>query len=110
MRWEECDWSNLGSAISLRFSIAAVFGSKHQLFLRVVEVTHRPAVVAALLNFQKLLCRQILSLLRRIQFRPVLGELIASMLCRIERAVGCECESIGVSDSSRITTRRRVLL
>src|SRR5262249_13089968 len=52
--------------------VSAVFGREHQLLLKTVEIAGGPAVIPPFLEVQQLFGRQLRSLFRLIEFRPVL--------------------------------------
>src|SRR5690242_905627 len=103
MPGEERDRRRLvGADADLLAAVAAVFGSEHELVLILVEVALRPAVIAALLDGDDLLGRQIRALLHRVELRPVLRELIAAVLGRVKLAGGIEREAFAVADAGGI--------
>src|ERR1700680_4097812 len=59
-------------------AVAAVLGSEDELLLAQVEVAIRPAVVGAALQLHQLLRRLLGALLRRVEARPVLSQLVAA--------------------------------
>src|ERR1700733_1494622 len=63
-------------------AIAAVFRRKHQLILFLVIIALGPAIVGAGDELNQFLGRQIRALRRRIEARPILKELIATVLGR----------------------------
>src|SRR5579875_4186700 len=92
-------------------AIAAVLRREHELLLHAVVVAVRPAVVAALDHTQQLLGREVCALLRREAPRPVLAQLIAPVLGRIDAAAGgVDCDAIRIADARGIALRRRELL
>src|SRR5258706_904114 len=93
----------LGADTDLLATIAAVFRSEHQLSLLVVEIAFRPAVISALSQLDKLFSRQVLTLPCRIKLRPVLAELVPSMLRGEDAAGGIKGESFAVAQAARIS-------
>src|SRR5450432_2272280 len=80
-------------------AIAVVLGREHQLLLRGVEVALRPPVVAALHDLEQLLRRKIGALLRRVEPRPVVAELVAAVLRGVELPRGVERDADGVANA-----------
>ncbi len=69
-------------------AITPVLGRQDQLALRVVEVAFGPPIVGAALDAHQLLRRQIGALLGLVECRPVLRELVAAVLRRIDAHPG----------------------
>lgn len=65
-----------------RLAIAAIFRREHQLILFLVIIALGPAIVGAGDELHQFLGRQIRALRRRVEPRPVLKELIATVLGR----------------------------
>src|SRR3954467_12828700 len=80
VRGEERFGFSLRGAIARLLAIAAVLGRLPQLPLHIVVVAVRPPVIAALVDLQQLLGGEVLSLVRRIEFGPILEQLIATVL------------------------------
>src|SRR5579871_3950409 len=87
-------------------AITAVLGGKDQLLLIAIEIALRPTVIGAVLKLQQFFSGLICSLLRPIQFRPVLRELIPAMLHDIQPARLIECEPLTVADPGGEPLRR----
>ena len=68
-------------------AIAAVFGGQHQLALVLVVVAFGPAIVGTCDELDQFLGRKICALFGRVEARPILMKLIASVL-RSEQAAG----------------------
>jgi len=82
-------------------TVTAVLRSQDELLLRGVVVALRPAVVRAALQPDELLRREVGALLGTIEMRPVLRELIAPVLGRVDPDAG------GIDrDASRIAEPR----
>src|SRR5262245_29574522 len=80
MRWKRRNGSALVGATSDRLSpVAAILRSEDQLLLGQLEVAIRPAVVGVALQLHQLLRRLVGALLRRIESRPVLAQLVATV-------------------------------
>ncbi len=85
MGGEEGDGSLFLSANPDRLAaVAAIFRREHQLLLDIVEIALRPAKIVALLDLQELLGRQVRALILVVELWPVLVELVAALLCRVE--------------------------
>src|SRR3982751_411983 len=106
VRREECLGFSLRRAVAQLLAIAAVLRRLHQLPLDVVVVAIRPSVIAALVDLQQLLGGKILSLLRRVEFGPILEELIAAVLGRVQLAAPVERDPDGVADPRRVPLAR----
>src|SRR4051812_33142512 len=107
VRGEENLGLSLRGAIAELFAIATVLGRLHQLPLDVVVVAIRPSVIAALIDLQQLLGGEILPLLRRVEFGPVLEQLIAAVLCRVQLAPAVERDSDSIANSCGVPLARR---
>src|SRR5437763_13618890 len=95
MASEKCDWRLFRCPLPAGFAVSAILWREHQLLLRSVEIAVWPAIVTALLDLDEFLRRQILTLVRCIKLWPVVIELVAPVLCRVELAARVECESLG---------------
>ena len=69
-------------------AIAAILGSEHEFLLDVVEVAFRPAEVRAALDAHQLFRWKVRALGCRVELRPVLAKLIATMLSGEHAAPG----------------------
>src|SRR4029078_7616230 len=103
MRWKRRDGRLESCAvIGLLAAIAAIFRRKHKLLLRWVEIARRPSVVAALLEHQHALCGKLCTLLRRVEFRPILVQLITAVFGDVQAPCGVKVETLTVSDACGI--------
>ncbi len=91
-------------------SVASILGRQHIFLLRSVEVALGPAVVAALFDLHHDLGREFSALLRRVEVRPVLRELIPAVLRREQSSGTVEREPFAIADASRIAFRGREML
>src|ERR1700720_3431301 len=91
-------------------AVTAIFRSQHKLLLDPVEIALRPAVVGALLQSQQLFGGEIGALLRPVEFRPILRQLIPAMLGYINSTGGVECEALAIADPSGEALGRREVL
>src|SRR6478672_11284504 len=100
VRWKRRDGRlEFCAVIGLLAAIAAIFRRQHKLLLGGVEITFRPAVVAALLEDQHALCGKLKTLLRRIELGPILVQLIAAVLGDVKVACRVEVETLAVADA-----------
>src|SRR5882757_262905 len=108
---KERDWPlPLGADTDLLAAIAAVLRPEHQFSLCVVEIAFGPAVIRALPQFDNLFSRQILTLLCGIKLRPVLAELVPSMLRDEDAAGGVKREPLAVAQAAGVSLGRRKAL
>src|SRR5438552_9033526 len=108
MTWKRRDRSALVGTQTNRFpAVTAVFWSKHKLTLAQIKVAIRPAVVGTALDPHQLLRRLIGTLLRRIEVRPVLPQLVAAMLGRKHPAHGIERDPLPVAQPGDEALGRR---
>src|SRR5580692_4354749 len=91
-------------------AVTAIFRSQHELLLDPVEIAIRPAVVRALLQSQQLFGGEIGALLRPVEFRPILRQLIPAMLGYINSTGGVECEALAIADPGGEALGRRKVL
>src|SRR5260221_12833017 len=74
---------------------------------RSIEITLRPAVVAALHHLQKLFGRQFRTLFRFVETRPVVTQLVTAVLGCVQRAVRSERDAVGIADAGAVPFRLR---
>jgi hypothetical protein len=86
-----------------RLAIAAIFRREHQLVLLLVKVALGPAIVGAGEEPDQLLGRQFRALLGIVEARPILKELIATMLGREQSAGVVEGEALAISQAAHET-------
>src|SRR5215471_11110606 len=92
-------------------AVAAVLRGQHELPLSLVEVALGPAVIPALPDMQQFLRGLGRLLLRRVERREILVQLIAPVLCGIDAvSTRGDRNTVGVADTGRVTLRRRELL
>src|SRR6185312_5344431 len=80
-------------------SVSAVFRREHQLHLHAVVEAVRPAVIPALNDAQQLLGGKVGALLGREALRPVLAQLVAPVLSRIDAV---PAQSIAIPSALRM--------
>src|SRR5690348_3739956 len=89
-------------------AVAAVFRCEHELAVNAIVVAKRPTVIAAPNDVHHLLRGQIRTLLRSEELRPVLSELIAALLGRVDIVTGgIHGDAVRVADASGIAGGRR---
>ena len=98
--WEGCDRRLPLHADTDRLAIAAIFWREHQFFLLLVIIALGPAIVGAGDELDQLLDRQFRALRRRVESRPVLKELIATVLGREQAAGVVEGEALAIAKSA----------
>ena len=89
----------LCAVIGLFAAVAAIFRRKHKLLLRWVEIASRPPVVAALLEHQHALRGKLCTLPRRVEFRPILVQLITAVFGDVKAACGVEVKTLAVANA-----------
>src|SRR6478672_12930425 len=90
------------AVISLFAAIAAIFWRQHKLLLGGVEITFRPAVVAAVFQHQHALRGKLRTLLRRVEFRPILVQLITAVFGDIKAPCGVKVKTFAVAYASGV--------
>ena len=106
------------AAIGARFAricdrlsaVAAVLRSEDELLPGQVEIAVGPPVVSAALELHQLLCRLVRALLGRIELRPVLPELVTTVLSRKDPTGGVERNALSVAQACRKALGERELL
>src|SRR6476620_5458882 len=100
MRWKRRDGRLESCAvIGLLAAVAAILRRKHKLLLRWVEIARRPSVVAALLEHEQSLRGKLCSLLRRVEFRPILVLLLTAVFGHVKASGRVEDETLAISDA-----------
>ncbi len=107
MAGKESDGRFFLSADADGLAVAAIFWGENELLLKAVEIAFGPTEIGAFREFDHFFRRQLMALLRRIEMRPVLIELIAAVL-RIEETPRCiEGKALAIAQTCRVTLRRR---
>ena len=86
-------------------AVTAVFRGENQRPLIPVVVAVRPAKVGALLDLEHLFGRKVRSLILVVELAPVLMELIAAVLRRVELTTWIEGNAYRVANAGRVSLR-----